>query len=273
MKTLNELFSLKGRHIIVSGCGLLGSHFAEALLLAGAKVSLLDINKENLRKTYDHLKRNYKGKVQSYRCDITSKDSLRDIIKKIEDDCPIYGLINTAAIDPKTDPKNTSSIPGDFLEYPLENWNLSMNVNITGSFLLAQEVSRYLSKRGEGSIINVASTYGIVGPDQKLYKDGISDKQFKKPGDYPTSKAAIIGFTKYLAAYFVNTKIRVNCLVPGGVFNNHNSDFVKSYSSRTLLGRMGNPNDYSGAVIYLFSDASSYVTGTNLVVDGGWTAI
>jgi NAD(P)-dependent dehydrogenase (short-subunit alcohol dehydrogenase family) len=273
MKTLNELFSLKGQHIIVSGCGLLGSHFAEALLVANAKVSLLDINKENLKIASNHLNKNYKGKLKTYCCDITSKETLKDTIKSIESDYPIYGLINTAAIDPKTDPKNTSSVPGDFLEYPVESWRLSMEVNVTGSFLLTQEVSRYLSKRGEGSIVNISSTYGIVGPDQKLYEEGVPDKSFKKPGDYPTSKAAIIGFTKYLAAYFANTKIRVNCLVPGGVFNNHSQAFVKAYSSRTLMGRMGNPNDYSGAVIYLLSNASSYVTGTSLVVDGGWTAI
>jgi NAD(P)-dependent dehydrogenase (short-subunit alcohol dehydrogenase family) len=273
MNVFNELFSLKGRHIVVSGCGLLGPYFAEALLSANAKVSLIDINEANLEKVHRKLSKKYNDKINTYYCDITSEESLSKVIKAIEDDSPIYGLINTAAIDPKTDPANTSSIAGDFLEYPIENWKLSMDVNITGNFLLAREVSRYLIKRGEGSIVNVSSTYGVVGPDQKLYEEGCPEIPFKKPADYPTSKAAMFGFTKYLAAYFVNTKIRVNCLVPGGVFNNHSEAFVKAYSSRTLLGRMANPEEFSGAVIYLFSNASSYVTGTSLIVDGGWTAI
>ena len=273
MDTLETLFSLSGRHIVVSGCGLLGPHIAEGLLSANAKVSLIDISEVNLKKAFSKLSEKYDDKIKIYSCDITSEESLSKVIKKIEDDLPIYGLINTAAIDPKTDPDNTSSVAGDFLEYPLENWKLSMDVNITGNFLLAREVSRYLIKRGEGSIVNVSSTYGVVGPDQKLYEEGCPETPFKKPGDYPTSKAAMFGFTKYLAAYFANTKIRVNCLVPGGVFNNHSEAFVKAYSSRTLLGRMAGPEEFSGAVIYLFSNASSYVTGTSMVVDGGWTAI
>lgn len=269
-----EIFSLVGRHVVISGgCGLLGPHFARGLLRAGATVGLLDVNASKLGQTVEMLATEFGSAIKGYVCDITDEASVVRTVTDLERSAPIFGLINSAAIDPKTDHEKSGTIVGDFVEYPLENWRLSMEVNITGTFLLSREVCRHLQKRRRGSIVNVASTYGLVAPDQQLYVEGCPDKPFRKPGDYPTSKAAVVGFTKYLAAYYANMGIRVNCLVPGGVFNNHSDAFVQAYSSRTLLGRMAQPTEFDGALVYLMSDASSYVTGTNLVVDGGWTAI
>ena len=121
-------------------------------------------------------------------------------------------------------------------------------------------------------IVNVSSTYGLVGPDQRMYQEGRTAPFFVKPGDYSVTKAGLIGFTRYLATYYAGKNIRVNCLTPGGVYNNHDAAFADAYASRTLLGRMARLEEYKGAILFLCSDASSYMTGSNVVVDGGWTA-
>jgi len=130
-----------------------------------------------------------------------------------------------------------------------------------------------MEKRGSGSIVNVASHYGMRGPDQRIYKDKNGNQTFFKPIDYSVTKAGIFGFTRALAAYYRDTSIRVNSLSPGGAFNNHDDHFTEQYSARTILGRMAEPDEYRGAILFLCSDASSYMTGANLVVDGGWTAL
>ena len=267
-------FSLGNRHILVSGgAGLLGPYFSESLLVAGANVSLLDIESHSLKQVVERLQPKFGERIKGYCCDITNSTEVADIIDRIEQDQPIYGLVNAAAIDPKTDTLNIDEIEGDFLSYSVDQWRLSMDVNITGTFILSQAVGRQLMARNVGAIVNVSSTYGLSGPDQTLYEEGCPGRRFKKPGDYPTSKAAVIGFSRYLAAYFSGTNIRVNCLVPGGVYNGHSKEFVEAYSARTIMKRMAQPTEFGGALVFLLSDASSYVTGTTLIVDGGWTAL
>jgi 2-deoxy-D-gluconate 3-dehydrogenase len=163
-------------------------------------------------------------------------------------------------------------LPGGFEDFPLSEWNAALNVNLTGMFLVTQACVKPILERGNsGSIINVCSTYGLNGPDQRLYvKDG--KRVAFKPVYYSVTKAGVLGFTRYLAAYYAGSDIRVNALTPGGVFNQHEEYFVSNYSARTILGRMARADEMNGALLFLASDASSYMTGGNLVVDGGWTA-
>ena len=161
---------------------------------------------------------------------------------------------------------------GSFEDYPLESWKQALDVNLTGMFLCCQAAVKPMLAQGKkGSIINICSTYGLVAPDQRLYQREGKQVAYK-PVYYSVTKAGVLGLTRYLAAYFAGTEIRVNALTPGGVFNDHDETFLKAYSARTVMGRMAQKHEMNGALLYLASEASSYMTGNNLVVDGGWTA-
>uniref|UniRef100_UPI002ADE5A47 SDR family oxidoreductase n=1 Tax=Thermanaerothrix sp. TaxID=2972675 RepID=UPI002ADE5A47 len=183
-------------------------------------------------------------------------------------------LVNSAALDPKFDPEALARgiIPGRFEDFPLDLWNQALAVNLTGVFLVTQACVQPMLAQGKGSIINICSTYGLNGPDQRIYVRADGQRVGYKPVYYTVTKAGVLGFTKYLAAYYAGTQIRVNALTPGGVYNQHDEDFVRNYSARTILGRMARKDEMNGALLFLASDASSYMTGANLIVDGGWTA-
>jgi len=180
-------------------------------------------------------------------------------------------LVNSAALDPKFDPEHAEQASNAFEDYPLESWNLALEVNLTGMFLACQAAVKPMLAQGRGVIINICSTYGLVGPDQRIYQRPGQPPQFK-PVYYSVTKAGVLGLTRYLATYYSGKDIRVNALTPGGVFNDHDEEFVRNYSARTVLGRMARREEMNGALLFLASDASSYMTGANLVVDGGWTA-
>lgn len=269
MNTL-ELFSLKDKVAIVTGAlGLIGKNHCAALADAGANIVVCDLEEDKCKLFASTLPTNSVG----VKVDITNKDSVENLKKIVLD---VFGkidiLVNNAAINDMFENPQAAAEQSMFENYPLEMWQKSLDVNITGTFLCSQIIGTEMAKAGKGSIINVASTYGLVGPDQSIYKKPDGSQSFYKSPAYPATKGAIVNFTRFLATYWGNKGVRVNTLTPGGVENNQDEYFVKNYSAKTPLGRMAHPTDYNGAIIFLASDASSYMTGANLIVDGGWTA-
>ena len=242
---------------------------AYALAEAGANIVVADLDEENCIKFAKELATDSIG----IGVDITKPNS----IKKLRDIAldkfgSIDILVNNAAINDMFENPQAAEELSMFENYPLDMWQKSLDVNLTGTFLCSQIIGTEMAKQGKGSIINIASTYGMVGPDQSIYKKPDGSQTFYKSPAYPATKGTIINFTRFLAAYWGNKGVRVNTLSPGGVENNQDEYFVNNYSQKTMLNRMAQPYDYKGAIVFLASDSSSYMTGANLVVDGGWTA-
>ena len=266
-----QLFSLSGKTAIVTGgTGLIGKKHCEALSQVGANVIVADISLKSTQEFAETLGENALGIA----LDVTDSGSLEKAKNEIlERFGTIDILVNNAAINDMFENPEMAAELSAFEKYPIEFFRKSLEVNVLGIFLCSQIFGLEMVKQGSGSIINVASTYGMVGPDQNIYKNRDGKQTFFKSPSYPTTKGAILNFTRYLAAYWGKQGVRVNTLSPGGVENSQDDFFVQNYSAKTLLGRMAKPTDYQGALIFLASDASAYMTGANLVVDGGWTAI
>ncbi|MFQ5484583.1 MAG: SDR family oxidoreductase [Desulfobacterales bacterium] len=270
----SRLFDLSDKTIVVSGgTGFLGTQFCVALAESNACVIAADLfpfKKNDAERVAEQV---IKDKIFYEFVDITSKksiDLLVDTIKKKVESVDV--LINCAAIDPKFEADDKDALNAQrFTSFRLDIWKESMNVNITGTFLLTQAMCCLFEKQQRGNIINISSIYGVVGPDQRIYNEG-NEMNFVKPVTYSICKAALLGFTRYLASYYRGKNIRANTLTPGGVERDHDPDFIKRYSSKTILGRMAGAKELNGAIVFLSSDASSYMTGANLIVDGGWTA-
>ncbi|MEJ5352362.1 MAG: SDR family oxidoreductase [Melioribacteraceae bacterium] len=265
-----ELFSLKNKVAIVTGAiGLIGKEHCKALSEAGANVVVADLNEDKCKEFAATLPTESLGIY----LDVTNPDSIKNLRDKVLNKFGhIDILVNNAAINDMFENPKAALEQSKFENYPLELWQKSVDVNLTGVFLCSQIIGSVMAKQKYGSIINIASTYGITAPDQSLYKNKDGKQTFYKPPAYSATKGAVIMFTKYLAAYWGKDGVRVNTLTPGGVENSQDEFFIEKYSSRTMLGRMAQPDDYKGALIFLASDASSYMTGANLIVDGGWTA-
>jgi 2-deoxy-D-gluconate 3-dehydrogenase len=271
MNTL-EKFRLDGRVAIVTGgAGLLGRQFCRALASSGAEVVLADLDREKTNEVVASLQG--EGlKVYAFELNVTDPASCSKMVDAVmKKSGRIDILVNSAALDPKFDPQHVVKQSDSFEDYPLDLWQRALEVNLTGMFLATQAIARVMVGMGKGSIINICSTYGLVGPDQRIYQREGQPARFK-PAYYSTTKAGVLGFTRYLAAYYASTDIRVNALTPGGIYDEHDEAFVQAYSSRTILGRMARKDEMDAALIFLASEASSYMTGANLVVDGGWTA-
>ena len=271
-KIISKLFDLEGRNIVITGAsGLLGSQYANILSSAGANIILLDINTVKNEKLKSTLVKKYKNKISAYTLDISNQTEVNKISKKvIKDFKKIDGLINNAAYTTKGAKEKSDNAFGTFENFPIDIWQKSLDINLSGVFFCSQAFGKIMAKQGKGVIVNIASTYGLVGADQRIYgKSGLN-----LPISYAATKGAIVNFTRYLAAYWHGKNIRVNTLSPGGVMDKtyQEKSFIKKYSDKTILGRMANKDEYNGAMLFLISDASSYMTGANLVVDGGWTS-
>ncbi|HTY38319.1 MAG TPA: SDR family oxidoreductase [Bacteroidota bacterium] len=267
-----NLFDLSGKVAVVTGAaGLLGREHCLALSNAGAHVIATDANMSGCEKMVDDLHGLGTESLEPLEMDITNRSSIESAAAQIlasHDRIDI--LVNNAAVNDAIEHSLKKEYPG-FETFGLEAWNGSLEVNITGVFLCCQVFGGEMAKRGRGSIINIASTYGLVAPDQSLYRRPDGTQEFYKGPAYPATKGAVLSLTRYLASYWGNKSVRVNALSPGGVENGQERHFIDEYSRRTPLGRMARPSEYRGALVFLASDAASYVTGTNLIVDGGWT--
>ena len=269
------MFDLTGRvAILTGGAGLLGRQYTRTLLEAGAKVIVVDVQAEVAAAAAKAAVSEVGGEAIGSGLDVRRKPDVETMVADVQRQFGCIDiLINNAAIDPKFDAATAARQANTFEDYPLELWQESLDVNLTGAFLCSQSVGKVMVAQRRGVVVNICSTYGVVAPDQRLYKQpGETEQKLFKPAPYSVTKAGIAHLTRYLAAYWGDKGIRVNTLTPGGVQNSQDDEFVARYASRTPLGRMAKQNEMNGAMLFLVSDASSYMTGSNLVVDGGWTA-
>lgn len=262
-----SLFDLSNKIAVVTGAtGQLGGEYVRTLIEAGALVAAFDIWLDNPKSKI----RNINSKrLISLKVDITNKESvekgLQNVIEKLGN--PDI-LINNAAID--APPNASEQDTGPFEMYPEPSWQAMMDVNLKGMFLCCQVIGGHMAKTGGGSIINISSVYGMLSPDQRIYE--YKEKPFFKPAAYSVTKSGVLNLTRYLATYWAKNNVRVNTLTLGGVFNNQDEMFLKNYNSKVPLGRMAGEDEFNGAILFLASDASSYMTGANLIIDGGFSA-
>jgi NAD(P)-dependent dehydrogenase (short-subunit alcohol dehydrogenase family) len=255
--------------VVTGGTGILGSLYCKRLAEAGAKVVIADIDKSKCESLANEI--NVTGQCSSVAMavDLSNESSVVQWAKRIIDELgTVDVLINNAA----------AKSPNFFApldSFPLEDWNKVMAVNVTGIFLASRELGSFMAKQGKGSIINISSIYGLVGPDQRIYEGSWYEDlggAINTPLIYSASKGAVIAMTKYMATYWGCRGVRTNTLTPGGVSSGQNSIFNEKYSSRVPMGRMATAEEMVGALLFLASDASSYVNGQNIIIDGGWTA-
>lgn len=276
MQMLLEKFSIKNKVcIITGGAGLLGKQHAIAVIEGGGVAVLLDISQEALLAAKNYLNQIYpEAKIDTYRADITNEAELvivrEDVLKK-------WGhvdiLINNAANNPKMEEasKNFGNIRFD--NFPLSIWNDDIAVGLTGAFLCAKVFGMAMEEKQQGVILNISSDLGIIAPDQRIYhKDGVAEEnQTIKPVTYSVIKHGLIGLTKYLATYWADKNVRVNAVCPAGVENGQDENFIKKLTNLVPMGRMANVDEYQCTVLYMISDASSYMTGSTVIIDGGRT--
>ncbi|MEA4907841.1 MAG: SDR family oxidoreductase [Chloroflexi bacterium] len=272
MSDIFEKYRMNGRTVIVTGgAGLLGKQFCTTLAQAGANVVVADLNEAAAENVCAGLRQSGYPALP-VQVNVTDPDSTRGMVDAA---LSAFGrvdvLVGSAAMDPKFDSEHEGQHGNTFEDYPLEAWKQALDVNLTGLFLCAQAVARPMVAQEYGVIINICSTYGLVGPDQRIYERPGKPTQYK-PVFYSVTKAGVLGLTRYLATYYAGKNIRANALTPGGVYNHHDELFEHNYSARAVMGRMAKPDEMNGAILFLASEASAYMTGANLVVDGGWTA-
>ena len=272
--SLPSRFTLTGRvAVITGGAGLLGPRHANAIASAGGTPVLVDLDRGRAESNAADLARTYGVPAIGLGADITDLRAVEGMLQEV---LSRFGrvdiLVNNAANNPKVE--DAAQVAFSRLEsFPLRQWEADLAVGLTGAFLCSQVVGRELARRGRGTIVNISSEYGMIAPDQRLYRqEGVpEDQQPVKPVTYSVVKAGIMGLTSYLATYWAEQGVRCNTLTVGGVFNGQPEEFVARAASRIPMARMANKDEYEGAIVFLCSDASSFMTGANLVVDGGKT--
>lgn len=271
MSEIESLFDLTGRvAVITGGAGLLGEQHARAIAAAGGIPVLVDIQPQ--RATEKAMLVSYEfGMAFSLAADITNEEEVKSLLAKI---LARFGrvdiLINNAANNPKME-ANTEVNFSRLENFPVAQWEADIAVGLTGAFLCSKVFGSHMAANGGGVIVNVASDLALIAPDQRIYRqtDAPEDMQPVKPVTYSVVKSALVGLTRYLATYWADKKVRVNAISPGGIGNGQPEDFVQRLTNLIPLGRMAAKDEYQGAIVFLCSDASSYMTGTNLVMDGG----
>jgi len=266
--SLRTQFDLTGRVALITGAAnILGPEFAAALAEFGAQVALADINGEACVRVAQKVSETYGTKTLATTADVTDEQEVVAMVEKV---LSTFGhldiLINAAAT-------KTSNYFKALAEYSLADWERVMAVNLTSMFLCAKYCVSHFIDRKQGNIINISSIYGVVGPDSRIYEGSwYLNQQINTPPVYSASKGGVVSLTRYFATTLASHNIRANCITPGGVYSGQNEMFVDQYRARVPLGRMARREEMRGAMLFLASDASSYVTGQNLIVDGGWTA-
>lgn len=263
------MFDLNGKVAVITGAaGILGRKFCQGLAEYGADLALIDLNQSDIDDLSEQLSKSYNINAKGYQCDVSDQDSVIKMVKDVKKDFKkINILLNNAAS--KSDDLEKFFTP--YENYTIDEWQKIMSVNIDGMFLVSKEIGKQMLKQKTGgSIIQTSSIYGEMAPDNSIYKNSFYlGHKINTPAVYASSKAAVNGLTKYLASYWGDKSIRVNSISPGGVESGQNSEFIKRYSSRIPMKRMAKDYEMVGTVIYLASDASSYVTGQNIFIDGG----
>ena len=270
-----DAFRLDGKVVVITGgAGFLGLQYAEGIVEAGGIPVLLDINPSALEEARKKIRTEYSVDVKGILTDITSKSSIIEAFSEIRDSyLGIDALINNAAYDPKVSAQGALSSPSRFEDFTEEQWDKEYAIGLKGAFFCSQIFGAYMAEQRKGVIVNISSDLGLIAPDQRLYRvDGVSDeKQPVKPVTYSVIKHGIIGLTRYLASYWAEKGVRVNAFCPGGVFHNQSDEFVQRLSELIPMHRMAEPGEYKAALLFMISDASSYMTGSIVTMDGGRT--
>lgn len=274
---LKNIYSLEGKIIIITGAtGLLGRKHAEAVACFGGTPILLDLSQKIINEVVEELNSKYQVGAVGFSVDVTNEKIIKDnAVKLVNKFGKIDGLINNAANNPKVEDNNEVNF-SRLENFPLSIWNADLSVSLTGSFLCAKHYGHIISQNSiGGSIVNISSDLGLIAPDQKLYvKKGVDDNlQNVKPVSYSVVKTGIIGLTRYLATYWADKNVRCNALCPGGVENNQPQDFINKVNTKIPMGRLAQVDEYQGTLVWMLSDASSYLNGAIVPVDGGRTIL
>ena len=272
--TGGALFEITGRvAVITGGAGLLGEQHARVIAGAGGIPVLLDLNGDRARTIARGLSEEFGVRASGTQADIVDRADLERVLGET---LTAFGRVDILVNNATNNPKVQESGPVNFSRFenfPMEQWDSDLGVGLTGAFLCSQVFGSEMARRRRGVIVNIASDLALIGPDQRLYRrEGLpDDRQPAKPVTYSVVKSALLGLTRYLATYWADANVRVNAISPGGVYDGQPADFVAKLTSLIPMGRMAAVDEYQGAILFLVSDASSYMTGANLVVDGGRT--
>lgn len=266
-----SLFDLRGRVAVVTGgAGLLGAHFCAGLAEHGADVAVVDLYEDAAVELAASLTGRFGTRAVGIGCDVSDPSAVDAMVVQVMGTLGTINILHNNAAS-KSDDLSAFFAPSE--DYDIDEWRKIMSVNLDGLFLVARAVGKQMIRQGSGSIIQTASIYGVVGPDNRIYEGShYLGREINTPAVYAASKGGVVALTRYLATTWAQHGVRVNTLTPGGVESGQNETFTSKYAARVPMGRMGQPHEMVGALVFLASDASSYVTGQNLVVDGGLTA-